>query len=709
MDEITISNGEEFFRIPVADLDEAKADGFFVPGERGLTLVSNGEEVFEVPLDDVADATAEGYRDLLIAEREQWSATRRKAKRLPSTARRVKELTAAPQTALVEVGSVSIQTDSAEPEAAPVTLQTHDVQPELPNEPVEIKADAEDASESFNAAETARIGSVAEAAKRAIEQEEAERRRFQQEELKEATGARKCLLFVKYRMLPDEEVQKNFMTTYGSSTIAHVVVLLILGLWILKGPDRSSESIIDSRMTEAVKPTEDEPEPVEVEVPELNEAEEPTEIVSDEISDMQLDVDISDLKPANIPLDIAALGPAVNVSLVGPLAGRSKAGRKSLVTKYGGTAGSETAVNAALNWLSRHQNEDGSWSFDHSHVGCDCAQPGTHPGKTGSTGFALLTLMGAGQSFCDGDYRGNIEAGIRYLLNNMNLNSAGYADLRGGPQAGNGGIYCHGLATSAVCEALAMNSAYKTALRDGQELNLENAEGRKITYKDLVQNEVLLSEAAQLAINYTVHHQSPTTGGFGYAPKSGGDTSILGWQIMGLTSGKMARLQIPTRTWTGCVNYLNSVQQADGAYYGYSGPAKKDSTTAIGLLCRMYQGWSKSRPAFVEGVKYLSKLGPAPNNMYYNYYATQVIFHWGDDGKENLWTKWNDVMREQLVRTQSKAGHASGSWNIADAHGAAGGRLYMTCLSAMTLEIYYRKLPIYKKLEGPGAKPGEKP
>lgn len=66
---ITVSNGHEFFRIPEADLQEARQDGFYVPAERDLTIVSNGIELFEVPLADVEEAQQDGFRDVLIEER----------------------------------------------------------------------------------------------------------------------------------------------------------------------------------------------------------------------------------------------------------------------------------------------------------------------------------------------------------------------------------------------------------------------------------------------------------------------------------------------------------------------------------------------------------------------------------------------------------------------------------------------------------------
>ena len=50
---------------------------------------------------------------------------------------------------------------------------------------------------------------------------------------------------------------------------------------------------------------------------------------------------------------------------------------------------------------------------------------------------------------------------------------------------------------------------------------------------------------------------------------------------------------------------------------------------------------------------------------------------------------------DQLVRRQSKTGHESGSWWTDYHWTAAGGRLYETSLSVMTLEVYYRHLPLY--------------
>ena len=63
------------------------------------------------------------------------------------------------------------------------------------------------------------------------------------------------------------------------------------------------------------------------------------------------------------------------------------------------------------------------------------------------------------------------------------------------------------------------------------------------------------------------------------------------------------------------------------------------------------------------------------------------------------WDTWNRKMRELLVHTQVRNTKdcANGSWAPEnDAWGRRGGRLMQTSLSCLTLEVYYRYLPLFK-------------
>jgi hypothetical protein len=343
--------------------------------------------------------------------------------------------------------------------------------------------------------------------------------------------------------------------------------------------------------------------------------------------------------------------------------GRSEASRAQLVAARGGTSESEAAVARALEWLANHQDQsDGSWCFDHRAGQCAgrCATPGEKSkAKLAATGMALLPMLGAGQTHKQGKYKKNVMAGLMYLANNMKVGP------NGGDMTGDGGaLYGHGICSIALTEAYAMTQDRG------------------------------LMQPAQFAINYICYAQDDVGGGWRYSPKQAGDTSVVGWQLMALKSGHLGYLQVPPQVIKNATKFLDSVQADGGAGYGYTAPGKGPATTAVGLLCRMYLGMKHEDPGLEKGVQYLSKLGPSPGNMYFNYYATQVLHHY--EGEH--WDKWNNKMRDSLVASQSKTGHESGSWVFTGDHGSQqGGRLYCTAMATMILEVYYRHLPIYKK------------
>jgi hypothetical protein len=125
--------------------------------------------------------------------------------------------------------------------------------------------------------------------------------------------------------------------------------------------------------------------------------------------------------------------------------------------------------------------------------------------------------------------------------------------------------------------------------------------------------------------------------------------------------------------------------------------------TAVGLLCREYLGWGPKNPKLVAGVENLKKIPPKAQGtlefFYYYYYATQVMHFFGGDDWDKL---WNPKMRDLLLQLQDNSSSLSkGSWAPDRGHtGMGGGRLTSTCLSLLTLEVYYRHLPLYKRDAG---------
>lgn len=369
--------------------------------------------------------------------------------------------------------------------------------------------------------------------------------------------------------------------------------------------------------------------------------------------------------------------PANSIIEKGALRERAAKSRLEKLESYGGTEESELAVAAALDWLARHQLPSGAWSFDHS-PSCDgtCqnrsvivdAQRDPQLLANAATGLSLLPFLGAGFTHRDGKYREVVDKGIRYLLKSQQKELAGF---RGGSWIEfTGFMYSHGIASMAICEAYAMTE-------DPQ-----------------------LRPAAQAAVNFIAEAQHTQGGGWRYQPREQGDMSMLGWQLMALKSGELGGLAVNKQCFRGAEYFIDSLRVPRNGAYGYSAPmADGDDTctTAIGALGLYYLGRDNDSQEQQASVKFLIQNGPVLDDLYGLYYSTQAVMHLGGDD----WPAWNEKVREHLIRSQEKSGHAKGSWFVSGhgthATGGIGGRLYCTAMSAMILEVYYRHLPLYAK------------
>lgn len=324
----------------------------------------------------------------------------------------------------------------------------------------------------------------------------------------------------------------------------------------------------------------------------------------------------------------------------GGMEGRKSDAKARLVAERGGTPASEEAVFRGLNWLKNHQHPDGGWRFDLRSGPCrdQCRNSGSHDSTTAATGLALLAFLGAGQSHREGDFQTEVQRGLDYLLSRATpatsgLNSRGF-DLMEGT------MYGQGIATLALCEALALT---------GDET---------------------LREPAQQAVEFISLAQHPR-GGWRYFPGQAGDITVFGWQWLALKSSQASGLAVPWPVWNRADYFLTSLEAEGGAAFGYQPPEPQatPTATAIGLLCRMYGGWRRNDPRLVRGVASIVVRGPSRDSVYYNYYATQVVSHF--DGPE--WPAWNEKLREQLIAAQQRSGHEEGSWRFPDSHTAPGG------------------------------------
>lgn len=367
-------------------------------------------------------------------------------------------------------------------------------------------------------------------------------------------------------------------------------------------------------------------------------------------------------------------------SIGGRLDSKSK---QALLRAYGGTEESEAAVLRGLKWLMAHQMADGGWSLKNYHEGlveCDCHtefENEVDDNDIAATALALLPMLGAGISHRTApqeprelaDFRPVVGKGITYLISKQNKDPKS-------PDHGSfgGGMYAHALATMAVCEAYGLS-------RDEQ-----------------------LKIPAQTAVKFLAGAQH-AEGGWRYSRGAAGDLSVTSWVFFAIRSAQAAGLPWPRTAMEKAEKFVTSCaagpSDAPLTRYAYL-PGEKDrpSMTAAGLFTRQFTGWTQDDPNLVAGCRYVAnnmppessdKLGP----IYFYHYATQLLHNL--EGPE--FDLWNHRMREHLIRTQETGGHRRGSWDPSGAdHGKRGGRIYATSMALLTLEVYYRHLPAYRRV-----------
>jgi hypothetical protein len=373
----------------------------------------------------------------------------------------------------------------------------------------------------------------------------------------------------------------------------------------------------------------------------------------------------------------------------GGFGGRSGATREKMVREGGGNKLSEAAVGLGLKWLALHQAPDGHWGLhDFNRYArtaplpagkrqADGSTPGTsRRNDTAGTAFGVLPFLAAGLTHKPaGKAKVNdYSKTVYHALNWLSVRQSKSGSDRG---FFGGDAYAHGLATIAMCEAYGLTSDPRWRA------------------------------SAQLGLNYIVGAQDPAGGGWRYSRRSAGDLSVTGWMLMGLKSGQMAGLIVPRETMRKVEYFLNACESSSKGGYAYlPGHGESYTMTSVGLLCRQYLGVNPRNPGLLAGVRRLKAYGPGKtDNLYYEYYATQVMHHMGGEH----WQFWNlgpkgtgaGGIRDTLIARQDVPGRPGvkpGNVGSFPPGGHdAGGRMMSTSLAMLSLEVYYRHLPLYRR------------
>ena len=381
---------------------------------------------------------------------------------------------------------------------------------------------------------------------------------------------------------------------------------------------------------------------------------EQTSVVSDSTPETLSNAD----RPVQIPskLDGSAL-PDLYQARFGPplttVAGTSEVRGAA----FGATLESEAAVQAGIEWLVRSQQESGRWNASEFGAGVDREVDGQQRGATGAnadtgvSGLALLALMGDGHTHLSGTHRVSVQHGLEYILSQQGSDGslAGSASLFAR-------MYCHAMATIAVCEAYAMTG-------DGR-----------------------LRDYAERAIGYTIRSQDRQTGGWRYQPADSGDMSQFGWQVLALRSAKQSGLIVPGNTRDLMRRFLASCNTgARGGLAAYRpGFGATRTMTAESLACRMWLDVHRSPEQIKEAADYIVLQLPnrARPDLYYWYYGSLSLRQVGGPA----WESWSGALKQVVPSLQL----SDGSWAADTKWGGYGGKVYSTAMAVLCLESFYR-------------------
>jgi hypothetical protein len=254
-----------------------------------------------------------------------------------------------------------------------------------------------------------------------------------------------------------------------------------------------------------------------------------------------------------------------------------------------------------------------------------------------------------------------VKAALDWILRTIKSNG----DLRNGNTKN--GMYDQGIGTIALCEAYG------------------------------VSHDPALYEPASNAVRFIVKAQGPE-GGWRYTPGKGGDLSVFGWQFMALHSAKLSGIPFDQTCLLKASNWIDRVSSgANGGFYGYDGPAtsgERPSMMAVGMFCRQLQKFAPGHDRMKETAAWL-RTKPLQSgqhfDVYYLYYTTLALYqHQGE-----IWEEWNKRMKEIVPPLQVKTGADAGSWDPSGQHGKEMGRAVTTGMATLSLEVYYRYLPMY--------------
>jgi hypothetical protein len=355
---------------------------------------------------------------------------------------------------------------------------------------------------------------------------------------------------------------------------------------------------------------------------------------------------------------------------------RSEEERGKALLKFGGSQETEDAVDRSLAWMASVQNPAGYWhGGEYESLLSATPAPQDAKADVGITSLAVLAFLGKLHTVDQGEHSESVRKALHWIVSQQAVRHWGEGwgstdGYLGGNASEFEAMYCHAMATFALAESFAMSR------------NSPQAQWLRVPLEK--------------AVGFILDTQN-VDGGWRYVKgQRESDMSIFGWQLMALKSAQAAGIQVDEQRLLRMRRFL--AEQRIGSSGGLAGyrprEAANASAVAESLYCRQMLGMTGDTAAVQDAVRTILANLPRRSalNYYYWYYGTLALYQQG--GPE--WEQWNTAVRNMLVAEQRRTGALAGSWDPHDVWGGYGGRMYSTAIATLSLEVYYRYLPLYR-------------
>jgi len=485
-------------------------------------------------------------------------------------------------------------------------------------------------------------------------------------------------------MKPIRKIIDRFGGPAVSITIHVIVVVVLVNVVVFQALETSRE--IEVQVVEA----EESPE-LEQELQKLDELPPDENLMVSDNPEALPDTPPDDFSAD--ALDLAGLSvSAADSPLVmkGLFAGRTDAARADRLKEFGGGYGEqiEASVVRGLEWIATQQNPNGYWGkvSRYNKTWRDrkwTASLESEQRTTRLTSLCLLAFLAHGETPQSAEFGGTVQRAIEYLRSQQNPETGLFVPIaekrpeKGGEDLG---VYAHAQATYALAEAYALTRA--PALKRPVERGLQ----------------VILDGQLESGAWGNWYQQNIS------------DSSATSWQIQAFKAAaaagiRMEGLAAGMEKAVGGIAYL---YKGEGEWYYRKGPPIKTWSSggpimSGAMVLSLQLLGLQNDPMVQAGLRYMNDFGvtewdaawanpinkslPATYEWYYN---TQAVFQRGG----SRWKTWNADFAPMLIEHQKPDG-----WWLGIGQEGEEERMYSTSLCTLALQVYYRILPTFQRLE----------